>query len=383
MKFSNSVLFTVMASSAMASTDASVSYTPPSSTVVSVPSSSSSAVIDLNDPVQKSALSLISKFLTGAGIVSTVGGAIAGLNGSGSDSGSSNKIKRDFESFVSASYAPTATNSQSSSSATSSLKIDMNDPVQKNVISDIGNFFKSVATAIILKRDEASAPSADEFAQLVANLASAISSASSASAVPTATPTNVKRNVETSASYTPSATISSYPAYASFSSSAVVDPNDPVQKSIFSILGKIAKGFLSIFGIGASNNNNKNNKMKRDLESLITVPTGTSTSESLVSVDLSDPVQKAIWGKIGKTIVGTISKRDYDELSDAQRKGLGTWLIHAFGIHSPNPEEGPVIAHKREVTKEHLDQLVADLAAAASSAASVSAVSATAVSTLL
>ncbi|GME70883.1 unnamed protein product [Ambrosiozyma monospora] len=320
MKFSSSVLFSIMASSAMASTDASVSYTPPSSTVVSVPSSSSSAVIDLNDPVQKSLVSIFSKFLTGAGAVSTIGGAIAGLNGSGSDSGSSNKIKRDFESFLSASYAPTATNSQSSSSATPSLHIDMNDPVQKNILSDIGNFLKN-AISTILKRDETSAPSADELAQLVANLAAAISSASSASAAPTATPTNVKRDVETSASYSPSATISSYAAYASASSSAVVDPNDPVQKSVLSLFFKAIPTVVGLFtgGLGSSNNSNK---MKRDLESLITVPTGTATSDSSVSVDMSDPAQKAIWGDIGKTMLKGISKRDYDALSDAQRKGL-------------------------------------------------------------
>ncbi|GMF14242.1 unnamed protein product [Ambrosiozyma monospora] len=96
---------------------------------------------------------------------------------------------------------------------------------------------------------------------------------------------------------------------------------------------------------------------------------------------MSDTAQKAIWGKIGKTMLKSISKRDYDELSDAQRKGLGIWLKHAFGLDNVKSQDFGI--HKREVSKEQLDQLVADLAAAASSAASASSISATAVSTLL
>ncbi|GMG19054.1 unnamed protein product [Ambrosiozyma monospora] len=551
MKFSTSVLFTVMASSAMASSDASASDIPPSSTVVSVPSSLSSAVVDLNDPVQKSIISIIGRVLTG-------GSLFAG-------SPVNNKIKRDLESIVSASYAPAATDAQSSSSATPSVQIDLNDPVQKNIISDIDNFLKNAVSGIV-KRDEAS-PSADQLAQLVANLAAAVSSASasSASVTPSATATNAKRDVDvdSAVSYTPSATVSSYATYASASSSAVVDPNDPVQKSIWSIIGKLAPSILGLFG---GHNNNKlkrdleslisvpigtasespisvdlsdtvqqaptstnvqasssvtpsvqidlndpvqkniisdidnflknavsgivkrdeaapsadqlaqlvanlaaavssasvssasatpsgtatnakrdvdvdsavsytpsatvssyatytsasssavvdpndpvqksiwsiigklapsilglfgghnNNKLKRDLESLISVPTGTSAPESSVSVDLSDPVQKAIWGNIGKTVMGSISKRDVDSLTDAQRKGLDTWLKQHFGISNPLDCEtngnAPVYC-KREVTNEQLDHLVAQLAAAASSAASVSAISSTVISSLL
>ncbi|GMG31652.1 unnamed protein product [Ambrosiozyma monospora] len=550
MKFSTSVLFTVVTSSAMASSDASASDIPPSSTVVSVPSSLSSAVVDLNDPVQKSIISIIGRVLTG-------GSLFAG-------SPVNNKIKRDLESIVSASYAPTATNAQASSSITPSVQIDLNDPVQKNIISDINNFLKNAVSGIV-KRDEAAssadqlaqlvanlaaavssasassasvtpsatatnvkrdfdiesaasytpsatissyaayasasssavvdandpvqkaiwniifrlplnfggrnnnklkrdleslisvptgtssessvsvdlsdtvqqaptatndqasssatssvqidlsdpvqkniisdidnflknavsgivkrddaASSADQLAQLVANLAAAVSSASasSASVTPSATATNVKRDfdIESTASYTPSATISSYAAYASASSSAVVDPNDPVQKSIWSIIGKLAPSIHGLFG------GHNNNKLKRDLESLISVPTGTSASasasESSVSVDLSDPVQKAIWGDIGKTVMGTISKRDVDGLTDAQRKYLNYWSMQNFGCGMVNGRRSVLeISCKREVTNvDQLDQLVAELAAAASSAASASAISSTAISSLL
>ncbi|GME80446.1 unnamed protein product [Ambrosiozyma monospora] len=157
-----------------------------------------------------------------------------------------------------------------------------------------------------------------ELDQLVAELAAAASSAASS----TASATLVKRDT---APCTPLATITSSSACDSASASAssstvVIDPNDPVQKSIWSILGKVASGILGIFG-----GNSNSHKIKRDLDALVsaasttTTDTGSSSnSESSVFVDLNDPVQKAVWSKIGSTVLGSITKRDVDNLTDEQ-----------------------------------------------------------------
>ncbi|GMG20514.1 unnamed protein product [Ambrosiozyma monospora] len=184
-------------------------------------------------------------------------------------------------------------------------------------------------------------------------------------------------STDASVSYsTPSSRAISVPS--SSSSAIVIDPNDPVQKSIWSILGKVASGILGIFG-----GNSNSHKIKRDIDALISATTTTtadtgssSNSESSVSVDLSDPVQKAIWGNIGKTVLGSITKRDVDNLTDEQRKSLRLFGGF-FGL-------GPIVNNfKRDVTKVELDQLVAELAAAASSAATAPSVSATVVSSLI
>ncbi|GME73224.1 unnamed protein product [Ambrosiozyma monospora] len=176
MKFSTSIIVTLAASTALAApiaTDfnSTASASPSASSSVSAPSSS--AVVDLDDPVQKSWLSIASKILSGAGVVSTIAGLFGGSN-SNSDSNGSSKIKRELESAISISSVPTSTIYET---ATASDCIYLSDPVQKAIASEISKYVENV------KRDLSASVSAT--AATAATVASSTVSvpASSSSAV--------------------------------------------------------------------------------------------------------------------------------------------------------------------------------------------------------
>ncbi|GME78154.1 unnamed protein product [Ambrosiozyma monospora] len=116
---------------------------------------------------------------------------------------------------------------------------------------------------------------------------------------------------DVSASYTPpTSTAVSVPSSSALSSSAVVDPNQPVQKSSITIFRDLLHMVLNTFGAHIKTH-------KRDLENL--------------PIDLNDPAQKAAWNQIGTTILGSLSKRDVDNLTDDERKSL-IYIKHFFGL---------------------------------------------------
>ncbi|GMG20925.1 unnamed protein product [Ambrosiozyma monospora] len=182
---------------------------------------------------------------------------------------------------------------------------------------------------------------------------------------------SVMASTDVTASFTQTSyTVVSAP---SSSPSAAIDPNDPVQKSIIDTLGKVLTGGSLLGGILG----NHNSKMKREIDELSLPGDGSSGS----SINLNDPVQKAVWSNIGKAVVGNLSKRDYEELTEEQRKGLGTWLKQIFGLDQIHSQDFGI--HKREDATEKLNHLVVQLAGAVSASASRPAVSSATISTLL
>ncbi|GME92074.1 unnamed protein product [Ambrosiozyma monospora] len=118
----------------------------------------------------------------------------------------------------------------------------------------------------------------------------------------------------------------------------------------------------------------------RNVKRELSLPDSPSSGPSF---NLSDPAQKAVWSEIGKTIAGNIAKRDYEQLTEEQRKGLGTAFKNLFGVDELKSQD--IGVHKREDAVGKVGELLSQLAshASASASASIPAVTSTTIAALL